>query len=100
MVLRTKLAAEKGSQKYSHLSCLFNSAMLYLPQASALPDCVPICLSRLQRDWMISSPGVGAAGVLQRDPGCKPGSLLLARPSGSPAQGASWGDAGGGTGAK
>ena len=49
---------------------------------------------------MISSPGVGAAGVLQRDPGCKPGSLLLARPSGSPAQGASWSDAGGGTGAK
>ena len=72
----------------------------HLPSRTVCLSASPGCSGTGWSDVMISSPGVGAAGVLQRDPGCKPGSLLLARPSGSPAQGASWGDAGGGTGAK
>ena len=49
--------------------------MPHFPQAFALLGCVPICLSRLQQVWMIRCDGPlfwrGAAGVLQRDSGCK-----------------------------
>ena len=101
----------------------------HLPSWTVCLSASPGCSRTGWSDVMISSPGVGAAGVLQRDPGCKPwqpsaceaiwvpstgsqlgccrgiqdanpGSLLLARLSGSPAQGASWADAAGGTGAK
>ena len=49
---------------------------------------------------MVLSPGVGLLGCCRGIQDANPGSLLLARLSGSPAQGVSWGDAGGGTGAK